>query len=92
MSNYQPKPGIYHVTHPTNKVQWSNSSIPCTLYNDSNTNKLNPVKQNTLHQPINGQFSHNYSEFSRNGSYNNQSGMYMATSGFSYNYSGHGMV
>ncbi|CEF65428.1 Hypothetical protein SRAE_2000010800 [Strongyloides ratti] len=76
MSNYQPKPGIYHVTHPTNKVQWSNSSIPCTLYNDSNTNKLNPVKQNTLHQPINGQFSHNYR-------------MYMATSGFSYNYSGH---
>uniref|UniRef100_A0A913HFF0 BAG domain-containing protein n=1 Tax=Strongyloides stercoralis TaxID=6248 RepID=A0A913HFF0_STRER len=86
MSNYQLKSGNHHLTHSTNKAPWPNSSIPCTIYNDSSTNKTNSMRNNITHQSNNGQFSHNYSNFSRNGPYNNQTGVYMTTPAFCYNY------
>uniref|UniRef100_A0A0N5CEV1 ECM11 domain-containing protein n=1 Tax=Strongyloides papillosus TaxID=174720 RepID=A0A0N5CEV1_STREA len=91
MSNYQHKPGGYHLAHAVNKGSWPGSSVSCNMYNDNGSNKPSSTKNNVVNPTITPQFSNNYNDYTRNNSYDNQAGSsYMAAPGYYYDYTKRG--
>uniref|UniRef100_A0A0K0F636 ECM11 domain-containing protein n=1 Tax=Strongyloides venezuelensis TaxID=75913 RepID=A0A0K0F636_STRVS len=90
MSNYQHKPSGYHLAHTVNKGSWPGSSVSCNMYSDNGSNKPSSTKNNVVNPTVTPQFSHNYNDYTRNNSYDNQAGSYMTAPGYYYDYSKRG--